>query len=275
MRLIAFGGDERLSGALAAARARGWETLHVRAQEDAQGLGGADAVLLPWPRSFEAETLQGGALDRQQTLAAIPPCRAALLGGDVRAQEVPQAAMAVLPGEDETFLLKNAALTAEGALFAAHAKTGRALLGRSCLVTGFGRIGRALVARLTAMEAFAVVCARSEAQMRLAHGMGAHPVPMHALTAACAQAELVFNTVPARVLGEEALSALRGHAQVIELASAPYGADPELARHLGVPMAIESGLPGRFAPVDAGAALFEALERAMNAERGGKQHGGA
>ena len=37
MRLIAFGGDERLSGALAAARARGWETLHVRAPEDAAG----------------------------------------------------------------------------------------------------------------------------------------------------------------------------------------------------------------------------------------------
>ena len=188
----------------------------------------------------------------------------------MRAQEVPQAGMEVLPGKDEAFLLKNAALTAEGALFAAHARTGRALLGRSCLVTGFGRIGRALVARLTAMEAFVVVCARSEAQMRLAHGMGAHPVPMHALTAACAQAELVFNTVPARVLDEEALSALRGHAQVIELASAPYGADPELAQHLGVPMAIESGLPGRFAPVDAGAALFEALERAMNAEQGGE-----
>ena len=86
MRLIAFGGDERLSGALAAARARGWETLHVRAQEDAQGLGGADAVLLPWPRSFEAETLLGGSLGRAETLAAIPACRAALLGGDVRAQ---------------------------------------------------------------------------------------------------------------------------------------------------------------------------------------------
>lgn len=275
MRLIAFGGDERMSGALAAARARGWETLHVRTREEAQDPVGADAVLLPWPRSFEKETLLGGELGRAQTLSAIPVCRAALIGSDVRAQEVPQAGVAVLPGRDETFLLKNAALTAEGALFAAHAKTGRALAGRSCLVTGFGRIGRALAARLTAMEAFVVVCARSEAQMRLAHDMGAHPVPMHALTAACAQAELVFNTVPARVLGEEALSALAGHAQLIELASAPYGADPELAQHLGVPMAIESGLPGRFAPADAGAALFEALECAMNAEQGGKQHGGA
>ena len=147
MRLIAFGGDERMSGALAAARARGWETLHVRTREEAQEPVGADAVLLPWPRSFEKETLLGGELGRAQTLSAIPACRAALIGSDVRAQEVPQAGMAVLPGRDETFLLKNAVLTAEGALFAAHAKTGRALAGRSCLVTGFGRIGRALAAR--------------------------------------------------------------------------------------------------------------------------------
>lgn len=273
MRLIAFGGDERMRGALAAADALGWETRHIRTQDEAKEPGSADAVMLPWPRSFEEGKLTGGTISREETMALIPACHAALIGSGISAQELPQAEKVFQPGKDEVFLLRNAALTAEGALSAAHGLTGRALIDRTCLVTGFGRIGRALAARLVSMEAFVIVCARSEEQMRLAHHMGAHPVPMRELTVACAQAELVFNTVPARVLTQEALEALGDHAQVIELASAPYGVDLALAKELGVQVAVESGLPGRYAPMDAGAALFDALRRAMDGKQGGEQHG--
>lgn len=37
MRLIAFGGDERMRGALAARRAGGLETLHIEREEDVEG----------------------------------------------------------------------------------------------------------------------------------------------------------------------------------------------------------------------------------------------
>lgn len=36
MRLIAFGGDERMRGALAAAEQAGWETLHIEREEDVE-----------------------------------------------------------------------------------------------------------------------------------------------------------------------------------------------------------------------------------------------
>ena len=183
------------------------------------------------------------------------------------AGDVPQAGQTLEPGGDELFLRTNAALTAEGAICRAMQRMERALLGSTCLITGYGRIGRALCARLGAMGAFVIVCARSEGQMQAAHAAGAHPVPLAELTGAVGAADLILNTVPARVLGEEALRAVRPDALLIELASAPYGEDLAVARALGVRVEVESGVPGRYAPLDAGAALFDAALRRLKGEK--------
>ena len=273
MRLVCFGGDERMRGAIEAAKAAGWEVQHIRCETEAgEGLS-ADAVMLPWPRSFEEGRLCGTELTREQVLALLPPCRAVLAGSGVKAEELPQAERLIDPARDEAFLIQNAKLTAEGAIAAAARRTGRAMLGRTCVVTGFGRIAQALTARLCAMEAFVIVCARSEAQMRLAHGMGAHPVPLVSIASACSLADIVFGTAPARVLDKTALAALHPGALIVELASPPYGVDAELAGRMGVEVAVEGGLPGRYAPLDAGAALFGALCRGMDEERGGNADG--
>ena len=272
MRLIAFGGDDRMLGALDAARRAGWDTLHIRDEAPQEPLR-ADAVLLPWPHSFREGRLVGGGLTKEQVLGMIPPCRALLHGSGVEGAALTQAERVIDPGQDEAFVQVNAELTAEGAIARAMQRPGRALRGSTCLVTGFGRIGRALTVRLTALGAFVIVCARSEKQMQAAHALGAHPVPLKQIAPACAQAEWVFNTVPARILGEDALKRVGRDAQLIELASPPYGADPELAARMGVDVAVESGLPGRYAPLDAGAALFDALQRAMTGLEGGRADG--
>ena len=273
MRLLAFGGDRRMEGALAAARRAGWETAHIR-EEAQRAIGRFDAAMLPWPRSFEGGRLIGGGLDRARVLEMADSAALVLHGRDVAAREMRNPACSFLPDEDETFLRVNARLTAEGAIARAMQTMDRALLGSTVLVTGFGRIAQELVMRMTAMGAFVIVCARSEAQMRAAHAAGAHPVPLEQIESACAQAQLVMNTVPAPVLGRGALERLAGRAKVIELASAPYGMDCALAAQLGVEVIMEGGVPGRYAPVQAGEALFDALVRAMQTTgTGGEQHG--
>lgn len=279
MEWVAFGGDARMDGALEAARRAGHTTRHIRCEADAQEELQADVVLLPWPRSFREEQLLDGQMSREAVLRRIPACRAVLMGGDVDPRELPQAELCVNPQRDETFLRTNAELTAEGALFAAVSRRKRALLHATCVVTGFGRIGQALVRRLCALDAFVIVCARNEGQMRAAHQLGAHPVPLAQVTSASAQADVVFNTVPARVLGEEALSVMKERGTlVVELASAPYGLDIERAAQMGVEVTVESGLPGRYAPAEAGTALCEAMLRALSAadkrtEQGGRTDG--
>lgn len=279
MRLVAFGGDERMRGALLAAEKAGWEALHVACEADVPPeIGHADAVLLPWPHSFRDERLvtaePNRGLGRERVLSLLPPCRLILYGGGVQAEEMPQAEMQLNPQKDETFLRRNAQLTAEGALCAAMRRMPRALLGSTCMVTGFGRIGQELAVRLCAMGAFVIVCARNEEQMRLSHHMGAHPVPLRNVASAAAQANVIFNTVPAHVLDEEALSRVGEKAMIIELASAPYGEDLELAARLGVEVIVEGGLPGRYAPLDAGEALFDVARRYLkDGKKGESMHG--
>ncbi len=273
MRLVGFGGDARMLGALAAAKRAGWETQYVcREEEDMRA---ADAVMLPWPQSFGEGVLAGTRIAQARAEELIPPCRVMLHGAGVSEQMLARAQAAIDPTHDEELLRVNAKLTAEGALARAMARQGRALLGSTCVVTGFGRIAQALTARLTAMEAFVIVCARNEAQMRRAHAMGAHPMPLGSLPSACAQADVVFNTAPARIFGEAALARLGEDALYIELASPPFGVDAELARRMGVQVALERGVPGRYAPMDAGAALFDALQRAMvqQGAEGGETNG--
>lgn len=271
MELWTFGGDARMLGAMDAARRAGWHTRHVCRAEDAGET--ADAVILPWPRSFMEGRLTGTALEKAQVLAMLPPQATVLHGSGVTAQAFGDARTAFDPAQDEVFLTVNAKLTAEGAIARAMQRAGRALLGATCVITGMGRIGQALTARLAALEAFVIVCARSETQMQRAHAMGAHPLPLERIAQACAQADVVFNTVPARILNEAALERMDSQALLIELASPPYGADPETAKRLNVRMAVESGLPGRYAPLDAGAALFEALQRRCGLDEGGRDDG--
>lgn len=261
MRLIAFGGDTRMDGAVEAARRAGWDAVHIRGEDDIPEITAADAALLPWPCSFRDGQLAGGELSREQTLSLLQGCGFVLHGSGVDDSGFPQGG--ANPAVDEAFLRENAELTAEGAVFRAMQRPGKALMGSTCVITGFGRIGQALAKRLCALDAFVIVCARNEGQMRMAHNMGAHPVPLTAITSALRHADVVFGTVPARVMDWAALKRIRADTLLIELASPPYGADPALAMQLGVSLAMENGVPGRYAPVNAGAALFAALERAM------------
>ena len=254
-------------GAVEAAKRAGWETDYIGEQMPApEETAWADAVLLPWPRSFENGRLAGTELPREKVLAALPRCGVLLHGSGVTAEELPGAQQTLNPAHDEGFLSANAKLTAEGAIARAMGRQGRALLGSTCVVTGFGRIGQALASRLAAMEAFVIVCVRHEGQMRHAHDMGAHPLPLERLGQVCTQADVIFNTVPARIFGEAALEHIGRDALVIELASPPYGMDPDMAREKNVRVALESGLPGRYAPMEAGAALFEVIERRVKEE---------
>lgn len=264
MRLLAIGGDLRMQGAVKAAEQAGWEgKWNEDGRLDANYA--ADVIMLPWPHSFRHEHLivrpgvEGAPKD--SVLRALAPCSLCVMGSGVSGEEIAQAADVLLPQTDELFLRRNAQLTAEGAILRAMQRMDRALLGCTCLITGYGRIGQELTARLIAMGAFVIVCARSEMQMRSAHAAGAHPVPLGQVAHAAASADLIFGTVPAQVLGGEALGALRSDALIIELASPPYGVDMEKARALGVNLLVEAGVPGRYAPMQAGEALFEAARR--------------
>ena len=70
---------------------------------------------------------------------------------------------------------------------------------------------------------------------------------------------LIVNTVPAPVLGERELARTKPGCLVLDLASAPGGVDRQAAGRLGRQVIWALSLPGKTAPVTAGAAIQKAL----------------
>ena len=162
--------------------------------------------------------------------------------------------------QDETAAWENARLTAEGALRLALEQG--SLLGKACVVIGYGRIGRLLACLLWRMGAQVTVAARKAADRAMAEALGLRAVcPGDGLPETTA---LVFNTAPAQALPVAELAALEPACVWVELASAPGGLPDTPAfsfRKLDA-----GGLPGRFFPRDAAQVLCRAILRHL--ERG-------
>ena len=160
--------------------------------------------------------------------------------------------------KDEVYTVENAALTAEGALFTAVARMNRALRGSQCLVIGYGRIGKALTGLLRNMGAMVTAAARREESRREA---GENSVSISSMPNILPRMDVIFNTVPAPILGEKELRFVKPQCVMIDLSSAPYGIDRDAAEAFGLKAFLESGLPGRYCPLSAAETLLNYMER--------------
>ena len=69
-------------------------------------------------------------------------------------------------------------------------------------------------------------------------------MPLAQIAAACRQADVIINTIPAHVLGDAALAATARDTPIIELASAPYGLEMQKAVKLGLQVCVEAACRG-------------------------------
>jgi len=164
----------------------------------------------------------------------------------------PMGVFEMKPFEAGTLAVANAVPTAEGAVQLAMEHLPITIHNSRVLVIGFGRLGRALAPRLRALGARVWVCARRYEQRAAAECMGLGSEGMDRLSDWLCSYDLVFNTVPAPVLGVEELAALKEGALVIDLASRPGGVDLDAAAALGVRVVWALSLPGKVAPVTSG-----------------------
>lgn len=149
----------------------------------------------------------------------------------------------------------NAVPTAEGAIQIALEELPITLHGARVLVIGFGRVGKALAQRLAGLGAKVSVAARKWADLALAESCGYCGEQTEHLAGWLCGYDLVVNTVPALVLGEAELADLKPDCLVLDLASKPGGVDLEAAARLGRNVIWALSLPGKVAPVTAGAAI--------------------
>lgn len=220
----------------------------------------ADVLILPLPVSRDGVTLNAPLAKETISLREIfEKFKGKLLFGGMLPPEAPEGSIDYYKAEEVT--LMNAALTVEGALALAIEHTPFSLLHQPILVLGAGRIGQLLAVRLTALGARVTVAARRAESLALCEALGARgqfyeDIPYQRF-------RLVFNTVPARVLREDALGRLPEGALLMELASAPGGFDPKLAEGLGLTVLPAPGLPGKYAPESAARCIGKFILKEM------------
>jgi len=155
----------------------------------------------------------------------------------------------------EELAIANAVPTAEGAVQLAMEHLPITIHGSRVLVIGFGRVGRLTAQRFQALGARVSVAARKYEQLAWAQAMGFGGEHLAQLKGWLCGYDLIVNTVPARVLGREELEDVKSGCLILDLASKPGGVDLSAAGALGLTVIWALALPGKVAPVTAGAAM--------------------
>ncbi len=260
MKITIAGGDLRMITVGRLLAEDGFECAGSGVKTKAEllsALKNADAVIFPMPCSKSGFL---NAPDLQEKISldeVISACgeKALIIGGYIPSgyKNVVDYALR------EELLLKNAVPTAEGAVALAMQELQTTLHGSNALVVGFGRIGSYLASLLKGFGAKTTVVARSLKSRAQAAMLGVDAVGFDEFEASLSNADVVFNTVPFTVIGENELNALRYGVAVIDLASLPGGVDEVAAEKHGAKLIRALALPGKVAPETAGRIIYETV----------------
>ena len=253
-----IGGDRRQEVLLELLRKDGYPAAAygVAGEKDWEEAVSAEVVLLPLPLCREGDTLNiigenrgTGALFRRFRREQL------MLAGPVKPAQTVEALELGLNLIDyfkrEELTVANAAATAEGTVQVILERMDRSLLGSRCLVLGFGRIGKLLSYRLTAMGAQVTAAARRPESRAWAKAYGYQALNIESLEGNLAEFDVVVNTVPAPVFGEECLRELKPDCLCVDVASV-QGIDLAAAEKLELPNTWARALPGKLVPHTAG-----------------------
>jgi dipicolinate synthase subunit A len=259
-----LGGDARFPYAVAALRDAGHDVTHTAFGDiplAPEALAGAEAVLLPYPASRDGETLNAPTSPLPVPLSllfSLLPEGAPVLCG--RADGAILRLGAQRPIYDyalcEDFLEKNAAMTAEGAIFLLMQRLSVPLFESRCLILGSGRLARHLAMLFSGMRVPFTVFARN-LSARMPQGVSISP--LLSLPAEIGHYRVIVNTVPVPILDPSLLMrAVRGGI-LLELSAVAGVVNADACRRAGLELTVAPSLPGRYAPEGAGRAIADAV----------------
>ena len=270
MRYSIIGGDLRFARLrdILTADGHSVRSFALGAEKDektlSDALGGADCVILPLPMLGKNGTLNAPLYEKSIALEELKPYigeKTLVLGGSVMT-ETPFPVTDYFRREELT--VKNAALTAEGAVRILMSEMEIALTDSKIVIAGAGRIGKLLAVKLRALGAEVTVTARKEGDLALIRELGCDWCRTENLRLCAREADALVNTVPARIIDASVLRSMKKEAILLDLASSPFGHDPDEAAALGVRSMFAPGLPGRAAPRSAAMAIRDTIYNIVN-----------
>jgi dipicolinate synthase subunit A len=170
---------------------------------------------------------------------------------------------------DRSLMLQRTPAIIEGLLKIVIENTATTIHNAQACVVGQGTIGAVLARYLVALSAHTHVAARNAEQRSAAYVAGAMPHRLDELPQLAPQLDLLFSTVPTRVVGEDVLSRMKPSAFVADLAAPPGGVDFDAAKRLGITAVWARGLGSR-APITVGGSQWggirERIEKILQEE---------
>ncbi len=272
--IAAVGGDRRLIEATRrfaddnTVMCYGWDNytdIHPkikRCAELKEAVSEADVVLLGLPCSADGENIAAPLCDHKIEISRLLETLskdAVICGGMLPKVITETRERCIDYYKDEFLQISNAVPTAEGAIMIAMEETPFTIDGARCAVLGSGRITKALVPRLKGLNAEVTVIARKKTDRAYWETQGIAVCGFERLKERFEYADIIFNTVPAKVIDKDVIDSVSPKSLIIDLASRPGGVDFEYAKQSGKRVVWALSLPGKVAPVTAGRIIYNSV----------------
>lgn len=170
-------------------------------------------------------------------------------------------------GDTDLMLLRAPAI-AEGAIKVAIERSPVTIHGSDIGVAGFGRIAAALTRALVALNSHVHVFARRAEARAAAYALGAAPHEFAEIPEVFPRLQVLYNSVPSRIITRDELSHLQSGRLVVDLAAPPGGIDLDAAKELGLDPFWARGL-GASAPRTVALSQWTGIDRIVTRSVGG------
>ena len=231
--------------------------LHKEGDSVKECIKDANVLILPLPVTTDGKTLKNTEITFDEIFENINE-KTIIFGGNIPDEINMKSPSSIIDYyKSEKLKAKNAYLTAEAAVALAVLKSSKSLRDCKVLLTGFGRISKCVAYLMKPFCNDVTIALRSRKDMALADAFDFKVIDVSSVES-LKEYDIIINTVPARIL-DKIITTVKEDALVLELASAPFGFNPETAKENNINFEIASSLPGKYSPESAGKEILNCI----------------
>ena len=257
MKILFLGGDRRMITAYNILKNEHEVSSLGLFPNDDGNISAADAIVLPVPATRDGDTVNCPLTNKKIPLRLLDTLTRGthIITYGHKFSHYPQTDYSSL----DDFCIKNAVLTAEGAIAYAIDSTERAIFKSRILIVGFGRVGKALFSRLMGFGADITVSARKPHDLALAESLGANTVKTEYVAEKAHDYDIIFNTADLPIFEDPATL---GKALLIDLSTSGC-IDLAAAEKFGIKAVKLPSVPAKTAPVSAGEIIADTVSKIL------------
>lgn len=168
--------------------------------------------------------------------------------------------------EDKSVIMENAIPTVEGIIADIINNTEKSLNDSHVLVFGYGNIGSLLVKYLDLLGASICVSIIKESDKKLLDSLNIsnfYSYSRENLISEINQADIIINTVPKTVIGDNLIRFINPDCYVLDVSSHPHGVDQEVLAEYFIKSKLYLGIPGKVAPKTSGKILSKKISKVI------------